>query len=217
MKADETIYMLSKGRYIAVSPYIWVNSVLISEVALNLLNRYEIVNLIDLVGFRYEILERIASRRGMVEKLSRIVIGQRIRPLIVFELDENPSFLRNRPIFATASRWLKDFKTYGYKKVSVKRISSLPIFSVECDDFRTLIRITPQGVEDVKIPSQLQRVLHIIEEGLEIYGPFKFRDAIVIISKELKVSRDESRRLLMQLIKQGFIKIVRGGYLECSR
>jgi len=217
LKADEVVHLLSRGKYIAISPYIWVNSILISEVALNLLNRYEVINLIDLVGFRYEVLERVAARRGMLKELSRIIIGQRIQPSVIFELDEKPSLLRNKPIFATASKWLKAFKDYGYRKVSVRRASSLPIFSVEGEDFRALVRITPQGLEDVKISPQMQRILYIIEESLEIYGPFKFRDAIIIISKELGISKEESRTLLKQLIKQGLIKIVKGGYLECMR
>ncbi len=107
------------------------------------------------------------------------------------------------------SRALKDVK--GFLRIYCRKRKGR-VYELKTFADKVLLAISSSGVEDVFkiLPHYLFKALSILKEAAAEYGEYTVKDAIVIISSRIGVSKSFARRILNDLVSYGFVEINRG-------
>lgn len=211
---EEFISELMSGKSSVISPSVntllRVTFILIRE----LLNRGLDVVVVDEKNYfaRFTPIDLLDKIR-LVEKIDEVC--SEIVDVLIVLLPRNPYIVkkcRARNVIVL-SRSLKPLDKLGFTRFYLKKLQGNGEIEVRYYDKGSRFRISISSEKPLvytKPIGVLGRVYDVLEEALSSYGEISVRDALLILSRELGISRDQARRLLIKLSRRGYIRVVKG-------
>lgn len=203
---------LTRGRWILISHYMWAKIILALELASRISRREPVVIIDQRNLFTPERLAQLRIR-GDQEKI--IITNKNIAPhginnLIILEPPVFPWKLYTRNILVTTTPGSGLKIPRNYRRAYLKKIhENLYQLVVGNESFRIVIG-SGRIQEKPAPPGSLGKAYNVLREAMLEYGELTVRDAIIILEKEMDITRSEARKILSDLLLKKYIKVVHG-------